>query len=136
MKNLEVNPIGKVVNGEDGTYIEVLPQYIPALKALDGFSHLQVIWWFSDFDSPEARTVTEVPKPYKNAPEVVGIFATFLTTNISKQRLRPDDGRRRHLVTYSSPYKRISFNRNSFPVTMTASSHPQTGHFLSFFKNS
>ena len=48
MKNLEVNPIGKVVNGEDGTYIEVLPQYIPALKALDGFSHLQVIWWFSD----------------------------------------------------------------------------------------
>ncbi len=76
MKNLEVNPIGKIMNGEDGTYIEVLPQYIPALQALEGFSHLQMIWWFSDFDTPEARQVIEVPQPYKNAPEVMGIFAT------------------------------------------------------------
>lgn len=76
MKNLQVNPIGKIMNGEDGTYIEVLPQYIPALQALEGFSHLQMIWWFSDFDTPEARQVIEVPQPYKNAPEVMGIFAT------------------------------------------------------------
>lgn len=76
MKNLEVNPIGKIMNGEDGAYIEVLPQYIPALQALEGFSHLQMIWWFSDFDTPEARQVIEAPQPYKNAPEVMGIFAT------------------------------------------------------------
>lgn len=76
MKNLQVNPIGKIMNGEDGTYIEVLSQYIPALQALEGFSHLQMIWWFSDFDTPEARQVIEAPQPYKNAPEVMGIFAT------------------------------------------------------------
>lgn len=35
-----------------------------------------MIWWFSDFDTPEARQVIEAPQPYKNAPEVMGIFAT------------------------------------------------------------
>ena len=51
-------------------------RYIPALQALDGFSHLNIIWWFSDFDSEEMRNVLKMPKPYKKAPETMGIFAT------------------------------------------------------------
>lgn len=76
MKKLEVNPIGKVCSSEKGFYIQLDPAYIPALQALDGFSHLNVFWWFSDFDNEEARKVLEVPQPYKKAPEVMGIFAT------------------------------------------------------------
>ena len=56
--------------------IKLAPEYIPALQGLEGFSHLAVLWWFSEFDSEEARSVLETSRPYKNAPEVLGIFAT------------------------------------------------------------
>lgn len=76
MNNYQVHPIGKIQNNEEGCLLIINPEYIPALQALDGFSHLNVIWWFSDFDSEEARSVLQTPQPYKNAPETMGIFAT------------------------------------------------------------
>jgi tRNA-Thr(GGU) m(6)t(6)A37 methyltransferase TsaA len=76
MQNYQVNPIGKININEDEMIIELKPEYIPALQALDGFSHLNVIWWFSDFDNEEARNTLESPQPYKKAPPVMGIFAT------------------------------------------------------------
>ena len=76
MQTFQVKPIGKIKVNEDGMFIEVDKQYVPALKALDGFSHLNIIWWFSDFDGEEMRAVLEAPKPYKKSPETMGIFAT------------------------------------------------------------
>jgi tRNA-Thr(GGU) m(6)t(6)A37 methyltransferase TsaA len=76
MQNFQVNPIGEIVINEGGMSINLEPKYIPALQALDGFSHLNVVWWFSDCDFEEARSVLEVPQPYKKAPAVMGIFAT------------------------------------------------------------
>lgn len=76
MKNFQVSPIGKIVIKEDGMFIELKPKYIPALQALEGFSHLNVIWWFSDFDNEEARKTLKASQPYKTAPAVMGIFAT------------------------------------------------------------
>jgi tRNA-Thr(GGU) m(6)t(6)A37 methyltransferase TsaA len=76
MQNFKVSPIGKISVNNDGMFIELEPRYIPALQALDGFSHINVIWWFSDFDHEEARSTLETPKPYKKAPAVMGIFAT------------------------------------------------------------
>jgi len=49
MQNYQVTPIGKINVNEKGMFIELDPKFIPALQALDGFSHLSVIWWFSDF---------------------------------------------------------------------------------------
>lgn len=76
MENFNVRPIGKIKVNEDGIFIKIDQSYIPALQALDGFSHLNVIWWFSECDTEEARNILETPQPYKNAPEVMGIFAT------------------------------------------------------------
>nr|WP_330398877.1 SAM-dependent methyltransferase [Lacrimispora celerecrescens] len=76
MQNFHVNPIGKVIVNEDGMFIELEPKYIPALQALDGFSHLSVIWWFSGFDNEQMRNTIETPQPYKKSPAVMGIFAT------------------------------------------------------------
>jgi len=76
MKNFQVNPIGKINAGEKGMFIELDPKFIPALQGLDGFNHINVIWWFSDFDNEEARKVLEAPQPYKASPAVMGIFAT------------------------------------------------------------
>ncbi len=76
MRNFKVNYIGKISVRKEGMFIELDPEYIPALQELAGFSHLNIIWWFSEFDSEEARSVLEVPKPYKNAPDIMGTFAT------------------------------------------------------------
>ena len=76
MKQFQVNPIGTVrVDGEN-MWIEVDVKYRPALQGLEGFGHLSVIWWFSDFDKVEMREILETPQPYKHAPTVLGIFAT------------------------------------------------------------
>lgn len=76
MKNFQVSPIGKINVNEEKMFIEIKPKYIPALQALDGFSHINVIWWFSDFDNEEARNTLEVSQPYKKSPDIMGIFAT------------------------------------------------------------
>lgn len=76
MKNYEVHAIGKITNNEKGTFIEIEPEYIPALQALDGFSHLNIVWWFSEFDYDQARAVLETEQPYEGAPAQMGIFAT------------------------------------------------------------
>lgn len=71
-----VTPVGSIQNDANGTFIKIDPEWIPALKALDGFSHINVLWWFSDCDSEEFRSVPDADQPYKNAPEKMGIFAT------------------------------------------------------------
>lgn len=76
MASYEVHSIGTIHNSGEDVYIALEAAYIPALKALDGFSHIEVLWWFSDFDDAQARAVLEAGQPYKRAPEVMGIFAT------------------------------------------------------------
>lgn len=76
MTGFNVNPIGKICNNDSGMRIELSPEYRTALQALDGFSHINVIWWFSGCDNETTRSVLTVEQPYKKAPETMGIFAT------------------------------------------------------------
>jgi len=71
-----VNPIG-YANCSNGKFkIELDSKYIEALKGLDGFSHLEIVWWFSGCDNKEDRNVLTVNKPYTKGPETIGTFAT------------------------------------------------------------
>lgn len=76
MNNLVVHSIGKVCNNENGIFIELDKNFIPALQALDGFSHINVLWWFNDYDDEQSRSVLQTESPYKGSPEAMGIFAT------------------------------------------------------------
>ncbi|WP_075721815.1 SAM-dependent methyltransferase [Roseburia sp. 499] len=76
MTSYEVKPIGKICNSENGIFIQLEDEFIPALTALEGFSHINVLWWFSEFDSKECRSILDTEQPYKRAPEKMGIFAT------------------------------------------------------------
>lgn len=76
MQNFTVKTIGQINSTEDNFFIRVEPGFIPALKELDGFSHLMVIWWGHGVDTSQMRRVLEVKKPYKNAPDIMGVFAT------------------------------------------------------------
>ncbi|WP_343209195.1 SAM-dependent methyltransferase [Anaerolentibacter hominis] len=76
MTTFQLHSIGTIHCEQEEAYIKVDPEFIPALQALDGFSHIQVLWWFSEFDNAQARTVLEAEKPYKKSPDKMGIFAT------------------------------------------------------------
>lgn len=72
----QVKAIGKVTHDENGIFIRLEPEYIPGLRALDGFSHINVLWWFSDCDNEANRHELQTWQPYQGAPEVMGVFAT------------------------------------------------------------
>lgn len=76
MSNFAVHPIGKVRNDENGIFIEVDREYLPALQGLEGFSHMNVLWWFNNFDDEQFRSILQTERPYRGAPAVMGIFAT------------------------------------------------------------
>lgn len=76
MDTLELNVIGSIVCDEDGFSLCVDERYRPTLAGLEGFSHVQVLWWFSGCDNAAARGSLVEYKPYKNSPDVLGAFAT------------------------------------------------------------
>jgi tRNA-Thr(GGU) m(6)t(6)A37 methyltransferase TsaA len=69
-----VFPVGYVRRNDGRTTLEILEPYVPALKELDKFSHVQVFWWFSQFDDEMYRGVTQSEHAPYDAP-VLGMFA-------------------------------------------------------------
>ena len=76
MERFTVVQIGTIRSDAEGMRIELKEGYLPALEGLVGFSHLQILWWFSESDTPEERERLQEESPYKNAPAVMGVFAT------------------------------------------------------------
>ena len=76
MQQFTIWPIGRIQVTEEGTFIQLSPPYAPALEGLEGFSHLQILWWFDGCDQPESREKLTVKQPYTQGPAVLGTFAT------------------------------------------------------------
>lgn len=73
-QTFEIWPIGYVRRDNGRTYLEILGPYVPALKELEQFSHVQVFWWFSQFQDEMYRAVTQSEHSPYEAP-VMGMFA-------------------------------------------------------------
>jgi len=71
-----VQPIGHVRVERGSFTIEIEEQYRPALAGLDGFGHINVLWWADRCHTPEQRRLTICKKPYTHGPDRIGIFAT------------------------------------------------------------
>ncbi len=70
-----VRPIGWVQRTEGRTLIVLDKKYQAGLRGLDGWSHVQVIWWFHKNDTPQRRAVLQVhPRGDQNNPRT-GVFA-------------------------------------------------------------
>ncbi len=76
MEKMKLKSIGKIVTNQEGMYISLDKSYLPALEGLEGFSHIQVCWWFSKSDNNVSRTKLSETKPYTRGPSVLGTFAT------------------------------------------------------------
>ena len=74
--SFEIRTIGQVEIDEQGFAIRLAPEYRSALQGLEGFSHAQLLWWAHGLDTDEYRAITELPRPYKAGPEVLGVYAT------------------------------------------------------------
>ena len=70
-----MNPIGVVRKEGENSRLEILPQFIPALKGLEGFSHLWVFYWFHENDTPETRATLQVHPRRDPANPLTGVFA-------------------------------------------------------------
>lgn len=72
---MELKQIGQV-KSDQGFAIVIAEEYKEALMAMDGFSHLMVIWWAHQVDQPGLRETKVLEKPYRPGPERMGVFAT------------------------------------------------------------
>lgn len=71
-----VEQLGVIRAGEDGFRLELASAYRAALCGLEGFSHVNILWWFSGCDNPTDRGSLTEARPYVKGPDVLGAFAT------------------------------------------------------------
>ncbi len=75
IKLICLNPVGVVNKEGKRAYLEIYPEYAPALKGLQGFSHLWVLYWFHENDNPEERRTLQVHPRRDLANPLTGVFA-------------------------------------------------------------
>ena len=72
----KIIPVGFVRKKGQITKIEIRKKFRPALLGLDQFSHIHVIYWFHENDTPRQRSILQVhPRKDKRNP-LTGVFAT------------------------------------------------------------
>lgn len=76
MEQFNLKSIGRIYVDDKGTRLVLDKEYIPALTNFKDFSYINVFWWFDKCDSSNSRSKLVEKSPYKNAPDILGIFAT------------------------------------------------------------
>ncbi len=72
----KVFPVGTVEKKAGTTYLKIADKYIKALKGLEGFSHVVVLYWFDKNDTPDKRSILQTRlNRFPNKPQV-GVFAS------------------------------------------------------------
>jgi len=75
-KIVETNSIGNI-QFEKGLFsLKLHTEYKEGLINIDGFSHLQILWWGNQSEGDEHRSRIVISKPYKKGPDKLGVFAT------------------------------------------------------------
>jgi len=72
----EIFPIGVIHKTPERTELEVFPAYRDALLGLEGFSHINVFYWFHENDSAEKRRILRVHPRRNRSNPLTGVFAT------------------------------------------------------------
>lgn len=76
MSSMSMTPVGVVKKQGEQTFLEIFPEYAPALKGIQDFSHLWVFYWFHENDRPEERRTLQVHPRRNPANPLTGVFAT------------------------------------------------------------
>ena len=72
----KVYPIGKVAKKKgQPVCLRIDEKFVPALKGLDGFSHVAVLYWFDRNDTPGKRGILQVHPRGNRSNPLTGVFA-------------------------------------------------------------
>ena len=71
-----IHPVGVIRHRDDAVWIEIFDGYRAAMLGLEGFSHIQVLFWFHENDTPEGRSTLAVHPRRDPANPLTGVFAT------------------------------------------------------------
>lgn len=68
-------PIGVIEKRGDSTFVKISDNYSDGLKGLEEFSHVIVIYWFHENDTPEQRSILQLKPQYDERNPLTGVFA-------------------------------------------------------------
>ncbi len=71
-----IHSIGTIRCDDRGMRLELKKEYGLGLAALEGFSHVNILWWFSKGDRATYQGPWTEESPYKDSPLILGTFAT------------------------------------------------------------
>jgi len=75
----EIVPVGYFRKDDEKTWIEILDKFKDTIVNLDRFSHIITLWWISERDNEDDRSILLAKAMIKNAikePPLSGVFAT------------------------------------------------------------
>jgi len=75
-QSFSIKPIGVVRKDDDGARIEIFDEYTDGLLGLEGFSHIYVLYWFDQNDTPGKRQTLQVHPRKDPSNPLTGVFAT------------------------------------------------------------
>jgi tRNA-Thr(GGU) m(6)t(6)A37 methyltransferase TsaA len=75
MKYFKLFAIGKVEKQGQRVLLRIFNEYIDGLLGLDGWSHVQVFYWFDKNDTPQQRKILRVHPRGDNQNPLTGVFA-------------------------------------------------------------
>jgi len=71
-----ISPVGVVRTHDNAACIDIFDAYRDAMLGLEGFSHIQVLFWFHENDTPEIRRTLQVHPRKDPSNPLTGVFAT------------------------------------------------------------
>ena len=73
---LTMRPVGHVRRSGGTLTIELDPRYADGLLGLEAYSHILVLYWFHNNDTPERRATLQVHPRGDRSNPLTGVFAT------------------------------------------------------------
>ena len=73
--SFKLYPVGRVKRKGKAVSLNIFKKYTDALKGLDGFSHVFVLYWFDRNDTPEKRNILQVHPRGNMKNPLTGVFA-------------------------------------------------------------
>ncbi len=71
-----IYPVGMVHRQNGDCWIEIYAAYQDAMLGLEGFSHIEVLYWLHENDTPDKRAILQVHPRRNQANPLTGVFAT------------------------------------------------------------
>jgi tRNA-Thr(GGU) m(6)t(6)A37 methyltransferase TsaA len=75
-QHFSIFPVGVVSKRADAASIHIFTEFQDALIGLEGFSHINVFYWFHHNDSPGKRHILQVHPRGEPSNPLTGVFAT------------------------------------------------------------